>query len=96
MRPRFHPRLANDPFGDPCLFIPFGFESRAFMVDLGEAPGLAPRDLLRTTHAFVTHTHMDHFAGFDQTKTRESRPAFVDRRLQVDHAVEDGAVAHGD
>jgi ribonuclease Z len=66
MRPRFHPRLANDPFGDPCLFIPFGFENRAFMVDLGEAPGLAPRDLLRTTHAFVSHTHMDHFAGFDR------------------------------
>ena len=44
---------------------------------------------------FVAYTE-DHFAGFDQTKTRESRPAFVDRRLQVDHAVEDGAVAHGD
>jgi ribonuclease Z len=66
MRPRFHPRLANDPFGDPCLFIPFGFENRALMMDLGEAPGLSPRDLLRTSHVFVTHTHMDHFAGFDR------------------------------
>jgi ribonuclease Z len=66
MRPRFHPRLANDPFGDPCLFIPFVYESRALMMDLGEAPGLSPRDLLRTSHIFVTHTHMDHFAGFER------------------------------
>ncbi|MFH1349795.1 MAG: MBL fold metallo-hydrolase [Pseudomonadota bacterium] len=65
MRPSFHPRLINDPFLDPGLFIPFLFEKRALMFDLGQLRPLSSRDLLKLTHVFVTHTHMDHFIGFD-------------------------------
>ncbi|MCD4716248.1 MAG: ribonuclease Z [Desulfobacterales bacterium] len=65
MRPSFHPSLINDPFCDPGLFIPFLFEKRALMFDLGDLSALSSRDLLKITHAFVTHTHMDHFIGFD-------------------------------
>lgn len=65
MRPSFHPRLINDPFSDPGLYIPFLFERRALMFDFGELHALSPRDLLKITHVFVTHTHMDHFIGFD-------------------------------
>ncbi|CAN2041193.1 ribonuclease Z [Candidatus Magnetomoraceae bacterium gMMP-15] len=66
MRPSFHPRLINKPYDDPGVFVPFSFEKRAIIFDLGDIYSLSSGDILKITHAFVSHTHMDHFAGFDR------------------------------
>ena len=65
MRTLLEPHLVNDTFGDPGLYVDFRDERRALLFDLGDIGSLPPRKLMRLSHVFVTHTHMDHFAGFD-------------------------------
>ena len=65
MRQCLEPRLVNDSFGDPALYVDFRDERRALLFDLGDVSRLPPRKLLRLTDVFVTHAHIDHFIGFD-------------------------------
>jgi len=61
----FDHRLVNDAFGDPALYVALREQRRALLFDIGDIAALRPRELMRLSHVFVTHTHMDHFAGFD-------------------------------
>ncbi|MBT8339679.1 MAG: ribonuclease Z [Desulfatitalea sp.] len=65
MRPSFIARLVNSPYGDPGALVSFAFRKHAILFDLGDLSTLAPAELLKIGQAFVTHTHVDHFIGFD-------------------------------
>ena len=65
MNPSFSSHLINDVFGDPGVFVEIRWSRRALLFDLGHNDSLGPTRLLRATDSFISHTHMDHFIGFD-------------------------------
>ncbi len=65
MNPSFSSYLVNDVFGDPGVYVEIRWSKRALLFDLGHNDGLGPTRLLRANEIFLSHTHMDHFIGFD-------------------------------
>jgi ribonuclease Z len=65
MKPTFHAHAVNGPFEDPSVFIRIMREKRALLFDLGYIGRLDFGNLLKVGDCFITHTHMDHFIGFD-------------------------------
>ncbi len=77
MKPTFMHRAVNSPFDDPVLFVRILREQRALLIDAGDISGLKPGDLQKITDVFITHTHIDHFIGFDtliRALLRRARP----------------------
>jgi ribonuclease Z len=62
----FLPRLVNGPFGDPGLHVGLRWQGTALQFDLGRLDRFPSAEILKLTHIFVSHTHIDHFVGFDR------------------------------
>jgi ribonuclease Z len=57
--------LINDPFGDPGVYVECKYRQESILFDLGDLHALPARKMLKVHYIFVSHTHMDHFIGFD-------------------------------
>lgn len=80
MKSTFHHRLVNSHFEDPCLYVRLLRESRALLFDAGNISRLSPGEMLKVSDLFITHTHIDHFIGFDtllRTLLRREQPLRV-------------------
>lgn len=66
MKSAFLPRLVNGPFGDPGLHVALRWQGTALQFDLGRLDRFPAAEILKLTHVFVSHTHIDHFIGFDR------------------------------
>jgi ribonuclease Z len=66
MKSGIQPILINDPFGDPGLLVQFLLQKQVLLFDLGDLSAVSNGTLLKTSHVFVSHTHIDHFIGFDR------------------------------
>ena len=56
----------NSPFDDSAFFVRDIYRKRAYLLDCGRLGGISHADLLSVGDIFVSHTHMDHFVGFDR------------------------------
>jgi len=65
VRSLLHPFLPNGPGGDPALWVDLLDEGCSVLIDAGDLRRISNRKLLRVERVVVTHTHMDHFIGFD-------------------------------
>ncbi len=65
MKLAFQPRLINGPFGDPGLYVGLRHRGQAVLFDLGRLDRVPAGEVLKIRWVFVSHTHMDHFIGFD-------------------------------
>ncbi|MCD6292382.1 MAG: ribonuclease Z [Deltaproteobacteria bacterium] len=55
----------NPPFGDPGFILRHIYSGQALLFDLGNLHRLAPRSILKVSHIFISHGHIDHLIGFD-------------------------------
>lgn len=62
----FHYKIVNNAFGDPCVLLKLLREKRALLLDVGDIKKIPFNEILKVSDIFVTHTHIDHFIGFDQ------------------------------
>lgn len=56
----------NSPFDDNAVFLRNVYMRKAVLFDCGRLGNLDNSELADISHVFISHTHMDHFGGFDR------------------------------
>jgi ribonuclease Z len=62
---KLKPLLVNQEYQDPVLFIDIPQKSEVVLFDLGYCFRLKIKDIKKISRIFISHTHIDHFVGFD-------------------------------
>jgi ribonuclease Z len=66
MRNNFIIKKINSPFEDSAFFVRNIYKKTAFLLDCGRIGNITNSEVLSITDVFVSHTHIDHFYGFDR------------------------------
>jgi ribonuclease Z len=61
---QIHPRLGGGKLGDPSLYIDIVDRKRGILFDCG-LNNFGHASLHKLSDLFISHTHIDHFIGFD-------------------------------
>lgn len=80
MASSFELTLVNGLAGDPAVCLYFRQTGESLLFDAGDLSPMSNRELLKVKVVAITHTHVDHFIGFDRL-IRVNVPHF--RTLEV-------------
>ena len=58
-------KIVNGLVGDPMVLLKSKKSGDHLLIDLGSLDNLSHKEVLKARHIFVSHTHVDHFIGFD-------------------------------
>ncbi len=61
----WHIEALNPPFEDPGFFLRHNYSGQALLFDLGDLHRLSAKQILKVSHIFISHGHIDHLIGFD-------------------------------
>ncbi len=61
----WHIEALNPPFGDPGFILRHNYSGQALLFDLGDLHRLSAKSILKVSHIFISHGHIDHLIGFD-------------------------------
>ncbi|MBF0441820.1 MAG: hypothetical protein HQK54_07955 [Oligoflexales bacterium] len=59
-------KLINGLSGDPAVYFFLPTYGRSMLFDLGVLDRISNKELLKVRDVYISHTHIDHFIGFDR------------------------------
>jgi len=66
MKINYEIKQANSPFEDTSFMVRNVYKKSAFLFDCGRIGSFSNSEVLSITDIFISHTHIDHFYGFDR------------------------------